>query len=196
MTKRIDRTTSALEVRWVSETKLQVQVRPIFERELGEWADEIVDEAQKNVMARSYRTGKLMRSIRTGPVYGINQHRIATTVTAGNSKVNYAWYVHDGTDPHPITPRNKKALMWMGKKWINVKASKGRDWRRGKLGPADWLGEGKKSTGRRRHVRKTNKPGKVFARKVDHPGIKNPNPFLTDAASEVARRRGGIDNQF
>jgi len=168
----------------------------MFENELEKYVDEIVDEAQNNLRYRNYRTGALMRSVTSAPITGINQHRIASTITAGNSRVKYAKYIHDGTDPHEIKPRNKKALMWMGKKWINVKASKDRDWRRGKYNLSDLMGYGKKSTGRRRHVRKTNKPGKVFARKVDHPGIVNANPFLTDAANKVVERRGGVNNLF
>ena len=63
------------------------------------------------------RTGNLERSIETEilsdwPLKG----RVALdqSITMTDSGRSYGAYVHDGTDPHIITPRVKKCLRWAG----------------------------------------------------------------------------------
>lgn len=71
----------------------------------------IVSHARQTTRFRD-RTGMLRNSIRAGAFTGSLEsgNQLATDVIAGGGGVNYARFVHDGTRPHVIEPRLKKAL--------------------------------------------------------------------------------------
>lgn len=54
------------------------------------------------------KTGKLSRNIYA------NAQGLRGEVGPNLSVTPYAWYVHQGTDPYEIRPKNKKALYWKG----------------------------------------------------------------------------------
>ncbi len=63
------------------------------------------------------RSGNLERSIETEilsewPIKG--RVSLKPSITMTDSGRSYGKYVHDGTDPHIITPREKKCLRWAG----------------------------------------------------------------------------------
>lgn len=98
------------------------------------------------------RTGNLGRSIRLG--------RVSATEAETIAGANYAIYVHEGTRPHEIRPRNKKALAF----------------------PAN---SGSATLGGR-----VRSGGKVrFAKRVRHPGTK-PNPFMLRGAVKAIEGTG------
>lgn len=65
-------------------------------------------EARKLVRVR---TGALLASIRTETSYGKRSPMVK--VIAGGKGVRYAIYEHDGTAPHEIRARRRKALRFM-----------------------------------------------------------------------------------
>lgn len=124
--------TSSLSVEVDNDGELQIKCRPMFDRELRKILREIKDYAREIVrrehshkpkrvprMRRaddprhSGGTGKLRRSIQVGAIRGINQHRIAGTVSAGSRLAPYARYVHEGTLPHVIRARAGGALAFV-----------------------------------------------------------------------------------
>ena len=68
-----------------------------------------VAEIQKNATKGTvpWKTGYLVQSFGLGILIGRLIGRIAPTA-------NYAIYVHEGTGPHEIRPKNGKALFWPG----------------------------------------------------------------------------------
>jgi len=71
-------------------------------------------------MAVAVGIAKAKVPVRTAILQGSIQMRPATirggivTGLWGSFQVNYALYVHEGTRPHIIRPRTKKALFWKG----------------------------------------------------------------------------------
>lgn len=65
-------------------------------------------EARKLVRVR---TGRLISSIRIEE--GMNKRSPWVQVTAGGKGIKYAMYEHDGTPPHIIRARRKKALRFV-----------------------------------------------------------------------------------
>lgn len=57
------------------------------------------------------RTGRLLSSIDTR--VGVTARGVHVDVVAGGKGINYAGYEHDGTAPHIIRARRKKALRFM-----------------------------------------------------------------------------------
>lgn len=54
------------------------------------------------------KTGKMARYVR------VENQGLRGTVGPDLDATPYALFVHEGTDPHEIRPRNKKALWWPG----------------------------------------------------------------------------------
>lgn len=70
----------------------------------------VVVEAKTTTLFQD-RTGLLRKSIRATPRAGkFSGNTLAGGVVAGGGTVGYARYVHDGTQPHVIRPRNGRAL--------------------------------------------------------------------------------------
>ena len=78
--------------------------------------DDYEDNLRKNV-ARHFQTGRIERNayvkpIKNGVEGGIKDNGMM--VSWNGKKFNYAYFVHEGTRPHTITPKKKKALRWVG----------------------------------------------------------------------------------
>lgn len=69
------------------------------------------------------KTGNLDRTIRVGDVDEQNQS--VTILAGGTSNVGYARYVEEGTAPHIIRPKAKKALAWGGARRLSGSLRKG-----------------------------------------------------------------------
>ncbi|ASM38504.1 MAG: hypothetical protein SPI03_03585 [Campylobacter sputorum] len=115
-----------------------------------------LDKELKNL---SFRIGSEISNIakqKTAPIVTGNLKRdikarnvSAKGVSIGNTlKASYAKFVHQGTKPYTIKPKNKKVL-------------------------------------------ENKKAGKIFGKKVNHPGIKA-NPYLQNAFNEY-KSGGGMD---
>lgn len=78
---------------------------PILQKAVDASAAEIQKNATRGVVP--WRTGLLTQSFGNGIVLG---HLFATV----GPTVEYAVFVHEGTRPHVITPKNGKALYWKG----------------------------------------------------------------------------------
>lgn len=179
-----------LEVKLDSNGQIAFRCRPIFRKELKKLLKNVSDDARMLVQANNTRTGALRRSIKPGPIKGVNQYRITGTVTAGSRLAPYAKYVHDGTKRHIIKPRHKKTLMWLGKEF-----AKDRVVTRGKTLGSRRFGKPGEKRGYRDFTvsyeyNETNNFQKVFPRWVDHPGYRG-HPFLWRAAAKNVTRRGG-----
>lgn len=79
-------------------------VQPILARRAAGLTRRIAAQAKLNVPVL---TGNLGRSIEEDPIRFVGPFRVETGVTA---KANYARFVHDGTRPHVIRPRNATVL--------------------------------------------------------------------------------------
>ena len=75
---------------------------------LGKVAERIRDRA---IDEAPYKKGILKRSI---TVHDEFDNKVI--ISAGDGDAPYAPYVHEGTKPHLIKPKNKKALSWKGAK--------------------------------------------------------------------------------
>ncbi len=112
-------------------------------------------------------------NLRAGNQMTMRARRTSVTGAIDN-RTKYAMAVHNGTKPHTIAARRKKALafMWAKKGGVQVVVPKkpggGTGLRKSKTGKTKlWIGKG-------------------FVR---HPGT-HARPFLDDALREVARARG------
>lgn len=76
-----------------------------FQRAIEAGIAEVQKTAVKGIVP--WKTGRLTQSFGEGIVIKKLWAKIGPTV-------NYAIYVHEGTAPHIITPKNKKALFWEG----------------------------------------------------------------------------------
>lgn len=116
------------------------------------------DTAQRQVDTHT-QTGALARSLRLrsdgagGWIIGHDQQH-----------ASYAPFVHWGTRPHIIRPREKKALRWVGEKGATTRNAQGR------------FVSGTKF---------------IFARFVHHPGYAG-DPWLVQAADEAVRQFDAI----
>jgi len=85
---------------------------------LGDITQDAYDKA-KDLAARHHVTGKLEHNLThrvrynemTGYVYVQNDNML---VNWRGRRINYAVFVHFGTRPHDIKPKNAKALRWVG----------------------------------------------------------------------------------
>jgi len=78
-------------------------------------------QLSKRAVSRHTKTGRMERNLtkrvrgNTGEIFFLNQGMI-------KGGVNYALFVHYGTRPHSIYPKNKKALRWKsGGKFVFAK---------------------------------------------------------------------------
>jgi hypothetical protein len=85
--------------------------------DLGIWMQGKVEQVEQVARANCPRnTGALAGSIEGRVVAGVNAGRGGATtvamgrVTAGDESAPYAVYVHEGTRPHEITPRQSPVL--------------------------------------------------------------------------------------
>lgn len=91
-------------------------MREASRRELREASRQVVNRAR---ILAPVRTGRLRSSIRADPP---RLFTLRPSVKVG-SDLEYAEWVHDGTRPHRIEARNKKALRFrMGGRIVIVKA--------------------------------------------------------------------------
>lgn len=76
--------------------------------------DRIVNDARRTTLFRD-RTGRLRRSILRGPITGSFDSGSLTIdlLAGGTGGVSYALAVHEGTKPHDIHARHRKALRWV-----------------------------------------------------------------------------------
>jgi hypothetical protein len=127
-------------------------------------------------------TGQLVRSVQQD----VEQSGLSGKVWLEESVAPYGKYVHDGTKPHVIRPKNKAALFFVkgGQKWFVPKQAYGEGgylrevWRDLKNAGANIVGKGY----------------------VNHPGTK-PDPFLFQAFDRqkpyfLARVRGAAKRIF
>lgn len=103
---------------------------------------------------------------------GLLRNRITATIKSNEItgrvevKSNYGVFVHEGTKPHLIQPRNKKFLAWLPVVGMSIKSKR-------RL----YMTSGGKVT-------QSKKKGMwVFAKLVNHPGTKA-NPFLRKAVDK------------
>ena len=93
-----------------------------FVIDLKETSEEIRSDIQKvlvnsgfNIEARAKRNISNNGSVKTGHLRrGITTNVGNMEVTVHTSNIKYARGVEEGTRPHTITARNKKALYWQG----------------------------------------------------------------------------------
>nr|NSL49576.1 hypothetical protein [Dendrosporobacter quercicolus DSM 1736] len=84
---------------------------------LGKSAREVQTLARAKHRFRS-RTGMLEKSVD----YQVDREAMSAAVYLDEGAATYAPWVHDGTDPHWILPRAKKALRWTkGGKFVFAK---------------------------------------------------------------------------
>lgn len=87
------------------------------------WANTLRDEAKTNAKWKD-RTNHARQAIHGGVEVGNNEYTIYTS-----HGVEYGEYLEDGTPPHVIRPKNKKALYWKGAthpvKQVNHPGTKG-----------------------------------------------------------------------
>lgn len=93
-----------LERRFAAIAKTEVLVRTIIVHGVAE---------AKHLVPR--KTGNLGRSIRPGRITATSGELIA----GGVLRVGYARFVEQGTRPHIIRPRNRKALAWGGSRRLS-----------------------------------------------------------------------------
>ena len=95
-----------------------------FVLELGQMSDEVREDVQKvlvnsgfNIEARAKRNISNNGSVKTGHLrQGITTTVGNMEVTVHTSNIKYARLVEEGTRPHTIKAKNKKALYWKGAK--------------------------------------------------------------------------------
>lgn len=79
---------------------------PVVQRSMAEAIDTISARVRTRMDAHT-KTGAMLRSLRiekTGPM--------SYRISAGGQMAPYTKFVHDGTRPHVIKPRNKRMLRW------------------------------------------------------------------------------------
>lgn len=97
----------------LDDSELSDQTGRILARKAASITRRIATQAKQNVPVR---TGNLGRSIEPDPITFAGPFRVETGVTA---HANYARYVHDGTAPHVIRPRQARALRFqMGSRTV------------------------------------------------------------------------------
>lgn len=85
---------------------------------LAEWLQRAVVAGAAEITKRAvrgnvpYKTGRLAQSIGRPP-RGLVIEPLKATV---RPQTDYAYFVHEGTRPHQIRPKEKKALFWQGAK--------------------------------------------------------------------------------
>jgi hypothetical protein len=129
-------------------------------RNLVDRATRVQLAARAQVKATTHGSGKLAAGIVKRPMSsGVNP-----MVQVGAWNIPYAVYVHEGTLPHDITPKNKKALafMWTGGGFLDSTVPSGK----GAVG---------RQVGKGKNARVVN----TVLRKVHHPGTRA-NPYLAD----------------
>lgn len=80
-------------------------VEPILQKAVESGIAEVQKKATKGVLP--WKTGMLTQSFGLGLVIGRLFAKVGPTVA-------YAIFVHEGTSPHVILPKNGKALFWRG----------------------------------------------------------------------------------
>lgn len=179
--------------------QFSVKCSPLFRRELRKMlnsiertARRIVDREHRRYSNKNGKGKRLMRSIHAQPIRDLpGGRRISGTVTAGSRLAPYARYVHEGTEPHEITPKKANALSFEWK------------YRRGRV-----VVMNKEEITRRQAGRDQNaENGKYYRMKarwgvgpiadrsvvveyVNHPG-QDGNPFLNRAAAVMIAKYGG-----
>ena len=96
-----------------------------FVVDLGQMSDEVREDVQKvlkntglKIEANAKANLTNNRSVKTGHLRrGITTDIGKLTVTVHTSNIKYARGVEEGTRPHTITAKNKKALYWKGAKY-------------------------------------------------------------------------------
>jgi hypothetical protein len=88
---------------------LDRQVRPLLRRRGARITRRIATEARAKVPVK---TGNLGRSIEEEPMLPSGPFRVSGGVIA---KAKYAKFVHDGTSPHLIRPKNGRYLVFPGR---------------------------------------------------------------------------------
>lgn len=86
--------------------RLAAAVQPILARRAASITRRIAAQARQDVPVK---TGNLGRSIQEDPIRFTGPFRVETGVTA---TANYAKFVHDGTRPHVIRPKNARFLVF------------------------------------------------------------------------------------
>lgn len=175
---------SSLVLDFNSKDEMFIKTKPMFQRELRKVLREIEHSARFYVRRKHHVTGALERSIHAQTTlfnYAGGQ-RIGGIVTAGSRLAPYAWYVHDGADPHVITAKKGGMLVFYGKR-LRLR-SRVRVGKKATSIPGiydDVYGPG--------YVQ-DSKVSKIVVRSVNHPG-NDGDPFLMKAAARVVVRHGG-----
>jgi hypothetical protein len=150
--------------------------------EMGQACRTVQRDAKMHHRYKAKRGG-VERSI----LYDVSPAGIEGTLRVDTGVTPYAGYVHDGTKPHKIFPKNKAALYFVinGKKILVPKLS---------------MLYG--ATGLSQYWREAEKAGAYVSRKgyVDHPGTK-PDKFLYQAMARqkpyiLARMSGAVKRVF
>lgn len=95
----------------INNGEVQAVVSNIGMRKLAELSRKIV--ARAKILA-PVDTGNMRNQIVAEPLVSAGTFRVRQTVRVGGSAAEYAVYVHEGTRPHVIRPRNKKVLAFPG----------------------------------------------------------------------------------
>lgn len=144
---------------------------------LKTWQIDTVAKAKANTLVFS-KTRTLSRSIRPGD---LNVEAGSATVTAGGTETHgYARYVEEGTRPHIIKPKVKKALFFGSQQALSSRAGSGAILGRRQTGAVNAA-----------TVRKYGTLAFQYAKVVHHPGTKA-QPYLKPAA-EAALTELGIE---
>lgn len=160
-------------------TELRRRLEAVVDRSpdlvLRTWQTETVGKAKDNVVSFS-KTRTLSRSIRPGDLDATAGN---ATVTAGGSETHgYARYVEEGTRPHEIRPKVKKALFFPSQRALSERAGSGAILGRRQTGAVNAA-----------TVRKYGTLAFQYAKVVKHPGTK-PQPYLRPAAQAALDELG------
>ena|SRR5690625_5053246 len=82
-------------------------------------AVQLVQKAQRQTLTRAKITSPvdsgMLRNSHVAEPIKVSGDKVTTEISVeGGAKQDYAMYVHEGTKPHVIKPRRKKALSWKG----------------------------------------------------------------------------------
>ena len=160
-------------------TELRRRLEAVVDRSpelvLRTWQTATVGKAKDNVVSFS-KTRTLSRSIRPGD---LDAKAGNATVTAGGSETHgYARYVEEGTRPHEIRPKVKKALFFGSQRALSERAGSGAILGRRQTGAVNAA-----------TVRKYGTLAFQYAKVVKHPGTK-PQPYLVPGAKRAVGKAG------
>ena len=137
---------------------------------------DIQSDARATHLFRS-RTGALEAAVDTNVTEG-GDNGIEGSIFIDDSKAPYGKYVHPGTKPHIIKPKNKKALRW-----------------------ATVVETGGKGISRRMYMNlrtegyQSDKVGFQFAMEVHHPGTKK-DEFIYEAGERNRQHINDVFNRY